>query len=423
MDKRDLERVIVDQLEELDQKKRQKFIHRDAEDLIDFNSPQAQVVIGVRRCGKSTLCYNALIRHKINFGYLNLDDERLINLKAEDLNMVLEVIYKVYGNIDYLFIDEIQNIPEWYLFVNRLLRKGMHLVITGSNAKLLSGELATHLTGRHHTVTLYPFSFKEYCEFKEINTESRSTKSIGLLRELFDNYMLQGGFPELLFIRDKKDYINGLIDNIIKRDIISRFHIKHKSSFEKLTHHLLNIAPSILSESMLKDSFEVGSVHTIKNYISYIEQAYLLVPLLKFSYKSKLRISNSKEYPIDVSLMNHRENALSPMNLGSRLESIVYLELLRKYKSQGYDIFYFRDRSFECDFLVCNGNVVKWAIQVSYDITNPKTYKREIKGLVEVYKKTKAQNLLLLTDYEYRDVEIEGIKISVMPVYEYCLES
>lgn len=421
MDKRTLESIIQDQREELELKKRQRFIHRDAENQIDFQSPLAQVVIGVRRSGKSTLCFNALNKNNIHFGYINLDDERLVRLRGEDLNDILEILYKVYGDIKTLFIDEIQNIPEWYLFVNRLLRRGMHLLITGSNAKLLSGELATHLTGRHHTIHLYPFSFKEYCTFKELDIESRSTRSIASIREAFDEYMVQGGFPELLFIRDKRDYINNLVESIIKRDIIKRFKIRYKTVFEKLTHSLLNESPCLLSDKNLMDSFGLGSIHTAKNYVNYLQQAYLLQGLHKFSFKSRLRLGSEKVFPIDVALMSNRENAFAGKNLGKRLETIVYLELLRKYKPLGYDIYYFNERDFECDFVVCKANTVKLAIQVSYDISDPKTYKREIKGLLETYKKTKAQSLLLLTDHEYSEIEVKEVPISIRPVYEYCL--
>lgn len=421
MDKRILETIIQDQREELEFKKRQRFIHRDAEKLIDFQSPLAQVVIGVRRSGKSTLCFNALTRNHIHFGYINLDDERLVHLKGEDLNDILEVMYKVYGDIETLFIDEIQNIPEWYLFVNRLQRRGMHLLITGSNAKLLSGELATHLTGRHHTIHIYPFSFKEFCAFKELDINSRSTRSIASIRKAFDEYMIQGGFPELLFIRDKKDYINDLIESIIKRDIIQRFKIRHKTVFEKLTHNILNESPCLLSDKKLKDSFDLGSIHTVKNYINYLQQAYLLLSLHKFSFKSRLRLVSEKVYPIDVSLMSNRENAFAGKNLGLRLETIVYLELLQRYRPLGYDIYYYSERDFECDFVICKGNTVETAIQVSYDISDPKTYKREIKGLIETYKKTKAKTLMLLTDHEYSEIEVNEVPIAIRPVYDYCL--
>lgn len=421
MDKRILETILSDQAEELELKKKQKFCRRKEEDLIDPDSPQAQVVIGVRRSGKSTLCYNALIRKGVKFAYVNFDDERLINLTVTDLNDVLEVLYKINGDFNYLFIDEIQNIPEWYLFVNRLLRRQIHVIITGSNAKLLSGELATHLTGRHHTINLYPFSFSEYCEAKGIDTMSMSTMAVARRRAVFDDYMRKGGFPELSRVRNERDYIDELVRNILQRDIEQRFKVKHVTSFEEMSQHLLNIAPAIVVDKKLKEAFGFGSQHTAKNYVGYLKQAYLLVGLHKYSPKSQQRLTADKIYPIDVSLMNRRSDAFSGENFGWRLETIVYLELLRRYKSQGFDIYYFSERSGECDFVICEGRKAVVAIQVSYDISNEKTRKREISGLLLAAKKTGCKNLLLLTDHSYEDIETEDYKIAVRPVFDYLL--
>ncbi len=422
MDIRLLENILADQAEELAMKQHLRFCQRKEEDRIDLNSTQAQVVIGVRRSGKSTLCYNALTRKGVKFAYVNFDDERLIHLTADDLNSVLEALYKINGDFNYLFIDEIQNIPEWYLFVNRLLRKQMHVIITGSNAKLLSGELATHLTGRHHSISLYPFSFAEYCDVKEIDTRSKSTKAVAMRRAAFDEYTRQGGFPELQFIGDDRDYIDGLVNNILTRDIEQRFKIKHTSAFEQLSYHLLNIAPAIVVDKALQETFSFKSRHTSKNYVSYLKQAYLLVGLRKYSAKSKLRIVGEKIYPIDVALMNKREEAFAGENLGWRLEAIAYLELLRRYKSQGFDIYYYSERYGECDFVVCDGNKALLAVQVSYDISNPKTRKREIAGLVLAAKKTGCKKLLLLTDHQYEDVTHEGYDIAIRPAYDYLLQ-
>ena len=416
MDIRLLENILADQAEELAMKQHLRFCQRKEEDRIDLNSTQAQVVIGVRRSGKSTLCYNALTRKGVRFAYVNFDDERLIHLTADDLNSVLEALYKINGDFNYLFIDEIQNIPEWYLFVNRLLRKQMHVIITGSNAKLLSGELATH------SISLYPFSFAEYCDVKEIDTRSKSTKAVAMRRAAFDEYTRQGGFPELQFIGDDRDYIDGLVNNILTRDIEQRFKIKHTSAFEQLSYHLLNIAPAIVVDKALQETFSFKSRHTSKNYVSYLKQAYLLVGLRKYSAKSKLRIVGEKIYPIDVALMNKREEAFAGENLGWRLEAIAYLELLRRYKSQGFDIYYYSERYGECDFVVCDGNKALLAVQVSYDISNPKTRKREIAGLVLAAKKTGCKKLLLLTDHQYEDVTHEGYDIAIRPAYDYLLQ-
>ena len=163
VDKRIIEQVIAEQLEELKALQNIELCNRKEESQVDLDSNLAQVVIGVRRSGKSTLCYNVLKPHAKNFAYVNFDDERFEKLKTEDLNIVLEVLYKIYGNFTYIFLDEIQNIAGWHLFVNRLLRQKIHVLVTGSNAKLLSGELATHLTGRNEQIELFPFSFTDFC--------------------------------------------------------------------------------------------------------------------------------------------------------------------------------------------------------------------------------------------------------------------
>ncbi|MBD5230099.1 MAG: ATP-binding protein [Bacteroidales bacterium] len=422
MDKQILENILSDQREELELKKKLKFCKRKEEDNIDLHSPQAQVVIGVRRSGKSTLCFNALIRNGIAFAYVNFDDERLINLTADDLNDVLEVLYKIYGDFKYLFIDEIQNISEWYLFVNRLLRRQMHIIITGSNAKLLSGELATHLTGRHNSISLYPFSFAEYCDMRGVDMNSKTTLGIATIRNAFDEYMRQGGFPELQFIKNDKRYINELVNNILKRDIEQRFKVAYTSAFEEMAQHLLNISPAIISHKSLNETFNIRSIHTSKNYVNYLKQAYLLIGLHKYSAKSRLRIVDEKLYPVDVALMNKREDALAGENLGWRLESIVYLELIRRFKDKGKDIYYFRDRSGECDFIICDGRNPILAIQVSYDISSPVTKKREIAGLVLTAKKIRCDRLLLLTHHDYDNIEHNGYNIAIRPVYSWATE-
>jgi Predicted ATPase (AAA+ superfamily) len=193
--------------------------------LVDLKSTQAQVVMGVRRSGKSTLCYQALQDAKVKYAYADFDDERLLGLQANQLNDVLEILYKIYGDFNYLFLDEIQDVEGWHLFVNRMLRKKMHVIITGSNAKLLSSDLATFLTGRSKEISLYPFSFREFCVMKQVDTERKTTKAEAFRRAALDEYMKQGGFPELFTIGDKKDYINNLVDNILKRDIEQRYKI------------------------------------------------------------------------------------------------------------------------------------------------------------------------------------------------------
>ena len=194
----DIEKVLLEQQDELEALEGEVLIHRPEEDLINLKSKLAQVVIGVRRSGKSTLCFNALRKAGVHYAYANFDDERLEELETQDLDNVLQTLYKIYGKFDYLFLDEIQNIDGWPLFVNRLLRQRIHIIITGSNAKLLSTELATHLTGRHHKIELFPFSFKDWCSIKDVEYTRLTTKNKGLLSKAYEEYFRQGGFPEMV---------------------------------------------------------------------------------------------------------------------------------------------------------------------------------------------------------------------------------
>ena len=422
IDKRTLEFILADQQEEMEERAEETLCRRPEERKIDLKSTQAQAVIGVRRSGKSTLCYQALHSMGVKYAYADFDDERLINLQADQLNDVLEILYKIYGDFNYLLLDEIQNVEGWHLFVNRMLRKKMHIIITGSNAKLLSSELATFLTGRNKEIPLYPFSFKEFCIMKEVDTDHRTTKAEGFRRAAFDEYSKQGGFPELLVIEDNEGYVNTLVENILKRDIEKRFKIVYKAAFEQMAHHLLNVSPTIVVTTDLADLFHFKSEHTAKNYVDYLKQAYMLIGVQKYSPKSKQRTVQEKVYAVDVAMMDQRENAFAGENLGYRLETIVAVHLIRKCKMEGRDVYYLNDRSGECDFVVCKGNRVEQCIQVSYDISADKTRKREINGLLLAAKQTKCKNLLLLTDHDCEDISQGGHSIKVQPVYEWSLE-
>lgn len=421
MDIRELERVLLDQKEDLDALKGRNFCHRAEERLIDLNSHLAQVVIGVRRSGKSTLCFNALEEAKVCYAYVNFDDENLYGLAVKEMNDVLQVLYSIYGDFTHLFLDEIQNIDGWHLFANRMLRKGIRLLLTGSNSKLLSGELASHLTGRHHTIELLPFSFKDWCNYKGIAMTPLTTKNMGLLMGAFDNYMRQGGFPELLVEHDQTGYIDSLFYDIITQDIQKRFNVKYVDSLKRLAGHLLNISPAIVVKEKLQEQFGFKSHHTLGNYLSYLAQTYLICKVSKFSTKSKERSVGEKAYAIDVAFMNKRENALAGENLGWRLETIVYLELRRRIKAEEEDIYYFNDGNVEADFIVCHANKAMGIYQVAYDIGNPKTRRREINGAVAAARNTHCGNVYILTDHQSETIIHNGVTIKVMPVWEWIV--
>lgn len=416
----EIEKVLLEQQDELEALEGEVLIHRPEEDLINLKSKLAQVVIGVRRSGKSTLCFNALRKAGVHYAYANFDDERLTELETGDLDNVLQTLYKIYGKFDYLFLDEIQNIDGWPLFVNRLLRQKIHILITGSNAKLLSSELASHLTGRHHKIELFPFSFKDWCTVKELDYTRLTTKNRGLISKAYEEYFRQGGFPELLSGEERpKEYISTLMNNIITQDIQKRYKIRNMDALKRLANHILNETPAIIVKDTLQHTIGIKSERTLSNYLLYLNQTYLISTISKYSSKSRERARSEKSYAIDVAFMDKRENAFSGENLGWRLETMVYLELLRRKAGTENDIYYFQDRSAEADFVVCNGNKTLAVYQVSYDISNEKTRKREIKGCIASAKATRCNNLFLITDHESEIIEEEGYTIQVIPVWEW----
>ena len=416
----DIEKVLLEQQDELEALEDEVLIHRPEEDLINLKSKLAQVVIGVRRSGKSTLCFNALRKAGVHYAYANFDDERLEELETKDLDNVLQTLYKIYGKFDYLFLDEIQNIDGWPLFVNRLLRQRIHIIITGSNAKLLSTELATHLTGRHHKIELFPFSFKDWCSIKDVEYTRLTTKNKGLLSKAYEEYFRQGGFPELISGEENpKEYISTLIDNIISQDIKKRYKIRNIDALKRLAHHILNETPTLIVKETLQNIIGIKSERTLGNYLMYLNQTYLISTISKYSSRSRERARNEKSYAIDVAFMDKRENAFSGENLGWRLETIVYLELLRRKAGTENDIYYYQGRSAEADFVVCDGNKTLAVYQVSYDISNDKTRKREIKGCIAGAKATKCDNLFLITDHESEVIEEDGYSIQVVPIWEW----
>ena len=388
--------VLLDQQKEKDEILPEELTARREEVYFDLNSPLAQIVIGVRRSGKSTLCHKILKQNGINYAYANFDDERLYSLKTEDLNAVLEALYMVYGDFKYLFCDEIQNIPSWFLFVNRLLRQKTRLVITGSNAKLLSGELSTHLTGRYNQIELYPFSFSEILTHKNISATDDSTLGIALRKAAFEEYMSQGGFPELFEVKNKKAYIRNLFNSIIMRDIKQRFSVRYPEALRKMADYLTDTACAEINYKNLAKQFSFGSTHTAENYVSYLRQAYLLIGLQKFSFKSRERIRNEKNYVIDTAFISTAKEGFSAQNFGWRLENIVCIELFRRRNQTLHDVYYYKN-GYEIDFVLVSDNKVVELIQVSVDISTPKTFNREVNALLRAGTALRCSNLTLIT--------------------------
>ena len=423
MERSEIEKVILDQREESARWAHRRIVNRSETARINLQSDLAQVVLGVRRSGKSTLCQTALLKEKRPFAYLNFDDNRLSHFQGEDLDVALELLYKHYGAFDCLVLDEAQNVPEWHLFVNRLLRQGVHLLVTGSNAKLLSGELATHMTGRYHRVELFPFSFKDYCVWKGVSPDGGSTRACGLRQGALDAYLRMGGFPELLReAGGAPGYLASLVNDVLGRGIRQRPAIRQMGTFRAGTAYFMEVAPQTLNCNTVAARLgRACSSNTVRTYVEYLKQAYLLQSVTRWSTKSHERIRGEKLYPVDVGFMSGRENALVGENLGWRLETVVLLELLRRHRPFLHTVCYFQGQRTEADFLVCAGRHVQEVVQVAYTLQAPLVREREIRGALSAAAATRCDRVTIVTYAERGDLTLDGIHIQIRPAYDWLI--
>lgn len=395
----DLERILRNQQEELLQTDFSGYVTRREEQQIDLDSPFAQIVIGVRRCGKSTICQKVLVESGVKFAYANFDDTALASLRADDMLTLQETLYRIYGAYTHLFLDEVQNIDQWPLLVNRLLRQKIHLVLTGSNANLLSDDLSTHITGRYNEIRLYPFSFYDYCRFHQVDLDSQTTKAEGLRGHALGQYLMGGGLPETFSIRRPDRYVHSLLDAILNKDVCRRYKIRYKKTLQQIANGLLDHFCQEINYADLQKEYYLKSIHTTKNYIAYIEKAYLVRIIPRYSFKSIERQSFRKAYAIDTAFVTTHADALQTDNWGWRLENAVAIELLRRMEYATQELYYLREnRSYEVDFAVVERNRVEQLIQVTYDFTEPKTrlYNREIGGLLKGAAATHCDQLTLI---------------------------
>ena len=394
------------------------FIARDAERSMNLNSKLAQIVIGVRRSGKSTMCTKHLMESGVNFAYVNFDDERLNGMAADDLNDMLATLYRIYGSFTHLYLDEVQNIAGWHLFVSRMLRQGIKVVLTGSNANLLSSELSTYLTGRYNQVELLPLSFTELCTLKGIDRHSYSTKSMAFRQRLLDEYMDHGGLPEIYTDDVSDSYMPSLIHAIVFKDVCVRYKVRYPDVLWQMANMLLDNFCQEVSLGSLAKQLNVSSVHTVKRYVEYLAEAYLICHVPKFSFKSAVRHTLGKVYAIDPAFVTMRGQTIVRRQEGWMIENIVYLELRRRYHLATQSIYYLKQPDFEVDFVVCEAGHVIRLVQVTYNWRSPsaKQYNREVGGLIKGSRFTSCTSLTLVVgDGAHATIEKDGLTIEVIP--------
>ena len=363
----------------------------------------ARIITGVRRCGKSTVVQMHFLK-KSAF-YLNFEDTSLYGFDTKDFEILNEAIEKFSkeNSCKYLCFDEIQSVNGWEIFVHRKLEENYLVIVTGSNASLLSWELGTRLTGRHLDYEMFPFSFQEFCVLKKLKVNTNS----------FSKYLTQGGFPEA--IKNESDEIlQRLFDDILTRDIAVRHSIRDVRTLKILSLYLASNCGNLISGSKLSAQLGIKTNVTILEYLSYLEQCYLFFFVPKFNYSAKAQSVNPKKvYCIDTGMIQS-VTLSSNADAGRMLENAVFIELRRRTKN----IWYYSESSFECDFLYGHDSVPENAVQVCYELTS-ENREREVRGLVETCRKFPGVKPLIVTFNQKDKISYDGMIIETIPAVEF----
>ncbi|MDP1743830.1 MAG: ATP-binding protein [Candidatus Amesbacteria bacterium] len=382
-------------------------------------SPQITVISGLRRVGKSTLLAQLAKKFlKDGFYFVNFEDERLLHFQVQDFDLLHETLISLYGEKKTFLFDEIQNVPEWERFVRRLHDQGYKFIVTGSNASLLSQELGTRLTGRYISVELFPFSFREYLKFKNIDIPDMkvlTTKQRGMFLKFSNEYLSSGGIPDALKY-PKLTIHKTLYDDVLYRDIVTRYKLDNVKSLKELAFYLVSNTSSLVSFNKLKELLKLGSVNTVKSYIDYLEDSWLFFVVNKYAYSVKeQQIAAKKIYSIDTGLSQSVGFGFSE-NKGKYMENMVFLHLRRKFR----EIYYFKTvQDYEVDFFIPQENIM---VQVSQHLDLLETKERELRALVNASgEQKKPANLIIVTEGEKQVIKREGYNIEVVPLYEFLL--
>jgi len=376
-----------------------------------------KVIIGPRRAGKSVFSIQML--EGLNFAYLNFDDERLVS--TSDYDELLKAIRQVYGETKLILFDEIQNLPKWELFINRLHRRGFNVILTGSNAHLLSRELSTHLTGRYIQFQIFPFSFLEFLRAKEFAMDEalELKERQGLLLGHLDSYLDKGGYPEIVVKDlDVKNYLTTLFESVLFKDIVKRHSVRYTKMLSDLAHYLITNHSNEFSYTKLKTILEFRSVHTVENYTEYLTEAFLIFSVDRFSFKLKEQMRSPKKgYAYDTGVI-HAIRLKTGKDIGRLMENLVAIELMRR----GVEFYYYRSvNGKEVDFLIKRGPKVDELIQVCYDINHYGTRKRELTSLAKAGKAIGCDRLTILTwDYKAEE-KYSGERVNFLPLWRWLI--
>ena len=407
--------IILNQRKERDELLSRPYLMRrsnqDADMLLD--SHLIKLITGPRRVGKSTQAL-LMLRNK-NFAYLNFDNQSL--LSAWDANLVMRMLDDVYPGYEYLLLDEVQNLNAWDLWVSELFRQGKNLVITGSNAKMLSSEMATVLTGKYLQVEMLPFSLEEFFDWNKFDLHGLRQEQQRDASVLLDDYLRNGGYPESVASRRlTRNYLDTLFDSIVWKDVAKRHHVRNTTDLNDLAMYLVSNFCNPFSANDLTAELGFSSVNTTRKFLDYLHEPYLFYYLPRYNNKLKLmKKAPRKVYVVDNGFVAAKAFSLSE-NLGRMLENQVFVELIRRGYDTDKTMFYYRSRNDkEVDFVLRRGTHIEHLLQVCYDMSSPKTEKREVDSLTECAEELKCKNLTIITNSEERTIEKDGYTIEVIP--------
>lgn len=400
------------------------YIQRDAIDKVreHIESPMIKVVTGPRRAGKSVFAL-MLLKDK-NFAYLNFDDENLV--KVENYDEIVQAMFEVYPDPKYFLFDEIQNLPTWELFVNKLHRRNYNILLTGSNAGLLAKELAVTLTGRYLTCEILPFSFREFLEAKNIqfSKEGFALPEIkGKFLNAFEEYLKKGGYPEVVTKGlDVKTYLATLFDSVLLKDIVKRYNVRFTTKLYDLATYLISNTASEFSFTKLKNILGFASVSTIEKYLGYLEESYLFFVLNRFSFKVKEQIKAPRKiYLVDNGFIAAKAFQFSP-DTGRLMENLAFVEFIRRGHIPNMDLFYYKTRnSREVDFVVRRENRIEYLMQVSLASSDQKTRDGEMKALSEASEELGCNNLTIITWDKEGEEKVKDKVVRFLPMWEWLL--
>ena len=406
--------ILLNQKAERDELLAHPYQFRDTNYDIDelLASPLIKLITGPRRVGKSV--FSLLMLRGQNFAYLNFDDNLLLEKWDEEL--VMQLLEDVYQGYEYLLLDEVQNLPDWDLWVNKLYRRGKNLIITGSNAKMLSSEMATVLTGRYLQIEMLPFSLYETMRWQKVNPDSN--EHVVRVSVVTDDYMRNGGYPETIQSRNiTKSYLSTLFDSILLKDVAKRHRVRNTTDLYNLATYLLSNFCNPISVNTLAEELGLSSITTTKKFCDYLAEPYLFFYLPRFDNKLKLmKKAPRKVYVVDNGFVQSTAFNLSD-NLGRLLENQVFIELLRRGYVPGKTLFYYRTRNDkEIDFVTRIGSKVEQLIQVCYDMSSERTRKRELDALVEAAEELRCNNCVVITKAYNEQVDWRGNQINVVEV-------